>query len=124
MRRVLGLVAFLVLLAACRPPVDPPPPQWSYDDSHAAIAASFPEPDLQAVAECIAGHESGWWPYSRNGQYRGIFQISERNYAGTVSVTGDHNLENPYTNAAVARIILDARQNWSAWSTARACGVR
>ena len=138
-RRVLLLLAVAAcFLAGCRPPTPPPPPVSSCDDPGARnaqeqfyvdsalpICAAFPEPNLHAIALCIAGLESGLFPgsYNPRGGYRGVFNLGP-NYDGTFSVTGDGDPFNPYTNAAVARIIYDSRGNWSAWSTARSCGVR
>lgn len=119
-----NLFALLALgaatFAACTPAPQPFSGAWSYDDSRIAVDQSFPEPWLNGTAHCIVERESHYDPNARNGQYRGIFQLGA-NYDGTLSVTNDGNVWNPYTNAQAARAVLDARGNWSAWSTAGGC---
>lgn len=129
---VLAVLLIGLAISACRPAPAPAPAsscddpgarnaqEQFYADSAAAICAAFPEPNLHAIALCIAGRESGLYPGALNGQYRGIFQLGS-NYNGSLAVTGDGDPFNPYTNAAVARIVYDARGGWSAWSTSRSC---
>lgn len=125
-----NLFALLVLgaatfgLAACKPnPAPAPPPAFSYDDTHAAIAQFFGPygPGVQGIAECIAGRESGWNPYAVNGQYRGVFQLG-RNFQGTVNFYGGDFFD-PYQNTQAARDSFVQRGNFSAFSTARGCGA-
>lgn len=78
-----------------------------------------------AKAHCIASRESGYNPYAVNGQYRGVFQLGH-NYDGTISVTNDGDVFNPYTNAMAARVARDASQAngfdpWQPWSTRGGC---
>jgi len=111
---ILMLVGGLALSACI---ADAPP---AGGDVHALIIQYF---GLEApFADCIAGHESGFNPEARNGQYRGLFQLGS-SYNGSIAATGSGNVYDPEVNIAVAKQIRDERGNWSAWSTASACGV-
>lgn len=119
MKRLMLLVVVLAFTAAaCLPP---PPPAFNHDDGWYAVQENFQDlgPEVLAKAHCIAHRESGYNPSAVNGQYRGIFQLG-RNYDGTISVTNDGNVWNPYTNAMVARIAFLA-SGWRPWSTAGGC---
>lgn len=111
---ILVLVGGLALSACI---ADAPP---AGGDVHALINQYFG--GEAPTAECIAQHESGFNPNAVNGQYRGIFQLGS-NYNGSIAATGSGNVFDPEVNVAVAKQIRDARGNWSAWSTARSCGV-
>lgn len=119
MRFVLLVLCAALLLGACIPPA--PAPRFNHDDGWLAVEQSFADlgPGELAKAHCIASRESGYNPYAVNGQYRGVFQLGH-NYDGTISVTNDGDVWNPYTNAMAARVAYDA-SGWRPWSTAGGC---
>ena len=124
-RNVLAVAALLgtVVLVACQPAAPPPPPAPSgSSDLHAIISEVFVPycAGVVAIADCIAGRESGWNPNATNGQYRGLFQLGA-NYNATIAFYGG-NVFDPRTNAQVARDSYVQRGNFSAFSPAGSCG--
>lgn len=70
----------------------------------------------QAVAACIAEHESGGRVYATGAQgERGLWQIAPSH--------GSLSTYDPYGNAKAAVIISNGGADWSQWTTAGSCGV-
>jgi len=89
---------------------------YGYAGLEALWTAEGGNPGEQAVAACIAEHESGGNVYAtgRAGE-RGLWQIAPG--------WGSLSTYSPYGNARAAVIISHNGSNWGPWTTARSCGV-
>lgn len=85
--------------------------RWTPTVDHAIRLASITfhvsRYELRAVASC----ESGFWPFARNGQYRGVFQEGPMFERGPYRELG---VWDPYANVFTAASTV-AREGWSQW---------
>lgn len=123
-RRKVSAVAAVVFLgfglSACLPGA-PPPPQYTHADGWAAVDQAFADhgPLVVAQAHNVAACESNHWPYARNGQYDGIFQLGDH-YLGALTAAAQTlgrpvDWHDPYVNARAARIVWE-QSGWRPWS--------
>lgn len=142
-RRRLGVLAIGIAFVSsgCLLNVQPSGPAvpWTHDDTWRAIDRLVPAGD-RAKARCTVGHESGGYPYAKNGIFEGPWQIDSTNegYEGSgaaaTETLNDAGIEAPHSNTffdpwvatQTAVIIMASRRAkgldpWWPWQGANGC---